>query len=290
MLLLEMNEDTLRHKTTKALFWSFVEAVGLRGVQFVIGIILARLLLPEQFGLIGMLTVFIAFAQTFFDSGFGSALIQKRNATQTDICSIFYFNIVVGLVTAGLLCLVAPWIAEFYNQPILMPLMRVMSLTIVINSFGLIQNTLLVKHIDFKTQTKVSLIASVSSGIIGVSLAVAGFGVWSLAIRQICSTIFQTLLLWFFNTWRPALIFSFKCLREMFTFGSRVLASGLLNTITENIYLLVIGKVFSMRDLGFFARAKDIEEFPSRTLASMVGRVMFPVFSNIQDEPARLKR
>ncbi len=167
--------DSLRSKTLHALSWSFLESVGLQGVRFVIGIVLARLLFPEQFGLIGMLTIFMAVAQSFLDSGFGAALIQKREATQTDTCSIFYFNIVVGLAAAGLLCLVAPWIAAFYNQPILTPLTRALSLTIVINSFGLIQSTILTKQIDFKTQTKVSLIASVLSGIIGVTLAASGF-------------------------------------------------------------------------------------------------------------------
>ena len=220
--------DSLRSKTIHALSWSFVESIGLQGVRFIIGIVLARLLFPEQFGLIGMLTIFMAVAQTFLDSGFGAALIQKREATQTDICSIFYFNIVVGLVAAGLLCLVAPWIAAFYNQPILTPLTRAMSLIIVINSFGLIQSTILTKEIDFKTQTKVSLIASVLSGIIGVTLAAAGFGVWSLVVQQISSAFFRTVFLWLLNSWRPALIFSLKSLREMFGFGSRLLASGLL--------------------------------------------------------------
>ncbi len=285
-----MNEDTLRHKTTKALFWSFVEAVGLRSVQFVIGIVLARLLIPAQFGLIGMLTIFMAVAQSFLDSGFGAALIQKRDATQTDTSSIFYFNIVVGIAATGLLCLVAPWIAAFYNQPVLTPLTRVLSLTIVINSFGLIQNTVLRKEINFKTQTKISLIASALSGIIGISLAAGGFGVWSLVVQQISSTLLRTVFLWFFNTWRPALIFSFNALREMFAFGSRLLASSLLNTIFDNIYLLVIGKLFSATDLGFFTRAKTLNELPSHTLSGMVGRVTFPVFSTIQDEPARLKR
>jgi teichuronic acid exporter len=285
-----MTQDTLRHKTTTALYWSFVEAAGLRGVQFVIGIVLARLLVPEQFGLIGMLAVFIAIAQTFLDSGFGAALIQRRQVTQVDLCSIFYFNLVVGLVAAGLLCAAAPWIAAFYHQPILTPLTRVLSLTIVINGFGLIQSTLLARRVDFKTQTKVSLIANVSSGIIGVSLAAAGWGVWSLAIQQVCSAVILTSLLWCFSEWRPSLVVSLQSLREMFGFGSRVFASGLLNTVTENIYGLVIGKVFSARDLGFFTRATSIEQLPSRTLASMVGRVTFPVFSSIQDDPERLKR
>jgi O-antigen/teichoic acid export membrane protein len=145
--------------TIRAAMWSFIEAVGLRGVQFAIGIILARLLLPDQFGLIGMLTIFLAVAQTFLDSGFGAALIQRQNITEKDTSSIFYFNLLVGVFAAGSLCIIAPGVADFYNQPVLTPLLRLMSLLLVINAFGLVQNILLVKAIDFKTQTKVSLIA-----------------------------------------------------------------------------------------------------------------------------------
>ena len=282
--------DSLRLKTLHALSWSFLESIGLQGVRLVIGIMLARLLFPEQFGLIGMLTIFMAVAQSFLDSGFGAALIQKREVTLADTCSIFYLNIMVGLTAAGILCLVAPWIAAFYKQPILTPLTRALSLTIVINSFGLIQGTILAKEINFKTQTKVSLIASILSGIIGVTLAVTGFGVWSLAIQQISGTFFTTLFLWLLSRWRPTLIFSLKSLREMFGFGSRMLASGLLNQIFSNIYLLVIGRLFSANDLGLFTRAKTLEELPSQTLSEMVARVIFPVFSTIQDDSPRLKK
>jgi O-antigen/teichoic acid export membrane protein len=261
-----------------------------RGLQFIIGIVMARLLLPEQFGLIGMLTIFMAVAQSFLDSGFGAALIQKRDASQADTSSIFYFNILIGFMAAGLLCIIAPWIAAFYNQPILTPLMRALSLTIVINSFGLIQNTMITKQINFKTLTKVSLFAGVLSGIIGISMAASGFGVWSLVIQQISGTFFVTVSLWFLNEWRPSLVFSLHSLREMFGFGSRVLASGLMSTIFDNIYLLVIGKLFSAAELGFFTIAKRFGEFPSLHLTWMVGRVTFPVFSTIQDNPARLKR
>lgn len=282
--------DSLKSKTLHALFWSFIESVGLQGVRFVIGIILARLLIPEQFGLLGMLMIFMAVAQVFLNSGFGAALIQKKEATQKDICSIFYFNILVGVAAAGLLCLVAPWIAAFYNQPILTPLTQALSLTIVINSFSLIQQTILTKQLNFKVQSKVSLISSVVSGIIGVILASGGYGVWSLVVQQISSTFFQTLLLWTLSAWRPSLIFSFESLREMFSFGSRLLVSGLLNRVFDNIYLLVIGKLFSATDLGFFTRAKTLGELPSLTLSDMIGRVTFPVFSTIQNDTVRLKR
>jgi O-antigen/teichoic acid export membrane protein len=282
--------ESLRSKTLRAISWSFLESVGLQGMRFVVGIVLARLLFPEQFGLIGMLTVFIAVAQCFLDGGFGAALIQKREPTQTDISSIFYFNILVGLSAAGLLCLIAPRIAAFYDQPILTPLTRALSLTIVINAFGMIQNTLLTKRINFKTQTIASLISGGLSAALAITLATGGFGVWSLAIQQISATFFHTLLLWVLNPWRPALVFSVRSLREMFGFGSRMLASSLLNQTFGHIHLIAIGKLFSATDLGFFMRAESLEKFPSQTLSGMLGRVTFPVFSAIQDDPARLKK
>lgn len=283
-------QDNLRHTTIHALVWSFLESIGLQGVRFVIGILLARLLFPEQFGLIAMLMIFTAVAQSFLDSGFRAALIQKRNVTQLDACSIFYFNIVVGAAAAGLLCLIAPWIADFYIQPTLTPLTRVLSLVIVINSFGLIQDAIITKQLNFKLRTKIILIAGTLSGIIGVALAILGFGVWSLVGQQVSSAFFRTISLWVFSPWRPALIFSFNPLREMFGFGSRLLFSDLLNRIFDNIYLLVIGKLFSAIDLGFFTRAKMLQELPSDMLAAMFGRVTFPLFSTIQNDPARLKR
>jgi len=282
--------DNLKQKTVHALIWSFIETVALRSVQFIVGIILARLLFPEEFGLIGMLMIFMAVIRILLDSGFGSALIQKKGATQTDISSIFYFNILIGFFAAGILCLAAPWIASFYNQPVLTPLTRALSLTIIINSFGMIQKTLLTKRINFKLQTKVSMIAGVLSGTAGITMAVLGFGVWSLVVQQISASLFSTMSLWFFSAWRPSMIFSFGALREMFGFGSKILFSGILNQIFDNIYLVVIGKMFSAADLGFFTRAKTLNDLPSQTLSQMVGRVAFPVFSTIQDDPERLKR
>jgi len=282
--------ESLQQKTTTALSWSFIETVALRGVQFVVGIILARLLFPEQFGLIGMLMIFMAVIRSFLDSGFGAALIQKKEATQVDICSIFYFNIAMGVVAAALLCLAAPWIASFYNEPVLTPLTRALSLTIVINSFGMIQTTILTKEINFKTLTKVSMIAGLLSGIAGITMAALGFGVWSLVVQQISVSLFSTLSLWFFNPWRPSFVFSFYSMRQMFGFGSKLLISSILNKIFDNIYFVVIGKLFSAADLGFFTRAKSMNDLPSQTLSQMVGRVTFPVFSTIQDDHARLKR
>ncbi len=282
--------DNLQRKTVSALFWSFLQAFAQRAVQFVVGIVLARLLFPEQFGLIGMLTIFIAVIRAFLDSGFGAALIQKREISQTDICSIFYFNIAVGAAAACLLSLAAPWIAAFYRQPILTPLTRALSLTFIIDSFAMIQSTLLTKEINFKTQTKVSVIAGILSGATGITMAVLGFGVWSLVAVQLSTAFYSAASLWFFSAWRPQLLFSFSALRGMFAYGSRLLFSGVLNQIFENIHLIVIGRLFSATDLGFFARAKNLTDIPSQTLAEMTGRVTFPVFCSVQDDPARLKR
>ena len=281
--------DGLKIKTLHGLFWSFFERIGQQGIQFIISIILARLLMPEQFGLIAMLTIFMAVAQSIIDSGFGSALIQKQNANHLDECSIFYFNILVGFIAAGTLCLAAPWIAAFYKTPLLVPLTRLLSLNMIINSFRIIQITLLTKRIDFKTRMKISVTASVLSGFIGIAMAYQGYGVWSLVAQSICSNLFLTSLLWLFLPWRPSWIFSFTSLRIMFSFGSNLFFSGLLETIYRNLYLIVIGKLFSATDLGFYSRAKGLQQMPVENLSSAVYRVTFPVFSSIQENKARLK-
>lgn len=283
-------DGSLKSKTVSGLFWSFLDHIGKRGTQLIISIILARLLLPEEFGLIAMLTIFIALAQSFIHSGFGFALIQKKDATHVDSCSIFYFNIIVSIVAAGLLCLAAPWIAAFYDEPALTPLTRFLSLSLVISSFGLIQSTLLVRRVDFKTQLKVSMTATVISGIVGIILAFRGFGVWSLAIQSVTFACLTTVFLWLFNKWRPSLVFSFVALKSMFAFGSRLLVSGLIDTVFRNIYLVVIGKVFVASDLGFYSRADSLQRLPSESLTFCVHRVTFPVFSQIQDNSASLKR
>ena len=208
---------------------------------FAISIILARILLPAEFGLIAMLTIFMAVAQAFLDSGFGSALIQRQNATRLDESSIFYFNIVVGFAAAGLLCWAAPWIAGFYKIPLLTPMTRALSLNMIINSLGLVQTALLTKRVDFKTQLKISVLAVSLSGIIGVTMAYQGFGVWSLVAQSISNNLFRTVLLWFFNSWRPSWVFSLASLRSMFSYGSKLMFSGLLNVFFQNIYLMIIG-------------------------------------------------
>jgi O-antigen/teichoic acid export membrane protein len=281
---------TLKSRAIQGVFWSLLDRVGQQGILFVIAIILARFLAPEQFGLVGMLSVFIEVARVFIDSGFGAALIQRKEVTKVDECSIFYFSLFTGLVAAGLLCAIAPSIAGFYKQPILAPLMYTLSVTLVLPSLSSVQNALLSKRIDFKTQLKVGLSATALSGIIGVTMAVRGFGVWSLAAQYIGNGFFRTVLFWLLDPWRPKWMFRFAALREMFGFGSRLLASTLLNTIFENIYLVVIGKLFSAAHLGLYSGARKIQSMATINITGVVMQVAFPVFSAIQDDPVRLKR
>jgi teichuronic acid exporter len=280
---------TLKEKTVGALFWSFFERIGQQGIQFIIIIILARLLAPAEFGLIAMLTIFMAVAQSFTDSGFGLALVQKKDVTHVDECSIFYFNIFVGILGAGLLWLAAPWIADFYHEPLLILLTRTLSLNLVINAFGFIQTSLLTKRIDFKSQLKISLIATALSGFIGITLAYQDYGVWSLVAQSLSQNFFRVCLLWLFFRWVPSLSFSFSALRSMFPFGSMLLFSGLLETIYQNIYLVVIGKLFSSTDLGFYGRARDFSQLPVQNISFSVGRVTFPAFSSIQNNKIILR-
>jgi O-antigen/teichoic acid export membrane protein len=282
--------STLTRKTTAALIWSMTERVGVQAVQFIIGIILARLLSPAEFGLVGMLTIFIAVSGIFIESGFGTALVQKQDATHTDECSIFYFNIFISVIAAVILCILAPYIAAFYHESILTPLTQVLSLNLIINAFGLIQVRILTKDIDFKTQTEVSILALIISGTIGVYFAITGFGVWSLVIQSISNNFFRTAFFWAFNHWRPSWIFSFASLKGMFGYGSKLLVVSLINTIVDNIYYLVIGKFYAAAEVGFYTRARSFEQIPSTGIMAVVGRVSFPVFASIQEDQVRLKR
>jgi teichuronic acid exporter len=282
--------DKLKKKTYKAAFWSAVDAIGTRMVQFMVGIVLARLLLPEQFGLIGMLAIFLGITQALLDSGFGAALIQKKDITVTDSSSVFYFNIIISFCLAMFLFMAAPLISDFYDQPALIALTRALSLVIVINSFSVVQTAMLSRQMNFKIQTKVGLVAGIISGIIGIGMAYAGYGVWSLVAQQVTAAMLRAIMLWLLNSWRPGLVLSIHSLREMFKFGSRLLASGLLDQTFQNIYYVVIGKLFNPALLGFYTRARHMEEMPSTTLSQVITRVSFPAFASIQSDDIRLKR
>lgn len=281
-------EESLKNKTVKGIVWSSVERFSVQGIQFLVMIVMARLLTPKDYGLVGMVAIFIAVAQSLVDSGFSQALIRKQNRTETDNSTVFYFNIVVGILLYLVLFAIAPWVAVFYDSPELTALMRVICLSVVFNSFVVVQRALLTVNIDFKTQAKASLTAAVVSGVIGIGMAYSGFSYWSIVAQQLVNLGLNTLLLWIFTRWRPRWIYSWGSFRELFTFGSKLMVSGLLDVVYRNMYLLVIGKVFTASSLGYYTRANQFAEFPSSNLTGIMQRVTYPVLCQIQDDDERL--
>lgn len=281
--------ESLKNKTVKGVFWSAVERFSVAGISFLFGLVLARLLSPSDYGVIAMLNIFMAISQTFIDSGFSSALIRKPDRTETDNATAFYFNIVVGVVCYLVLFGAAPLIARFYDEPILVPVTRVIGLNLLLNSLCVVQQALLTVRIDFKTQAKISLTATILSGVIGIVLAYKGYGVWALVVQSVSAALFRMVLLWLLAQWRPQARFSKSSFRVLFSYGSKLLASGLLDTVYNNLYTIVIGKKFTSASLGVYARADHLAQFPAVNITGILQRVTFPVLSTIQTEDERLR-
>ena len=279
----------LKKRTVSGLTWSAVDNIAVNGIQFVVGIILARLLTPKEFGLIGMIIIFIAISRSITDSGFTQALVRKNNCKQVDYSTVFFFNIGVSFILYLILFLISGSVSNFFDEPKLELILKILGLTLIIDSFAIVQRARLTKRIDFKLQTKVTLVASISSGVIAIIAAYKGLGVWSLVIKLIIQQLMTSLFLWFWNKWRPSLEFSFRSFKEMFAFGYKLLISGLLNTLYKNIYLLIIGKFFSATELGYYTRADQFKRLPSENITTVIQRVTYPVLSTIQDDIPRLK-
>mgnify|MGYP003081519818 FL=1 len=280
---------SLKQATTKGLFWSSVERFSNQGVQFVFSIILARLLSPSDYGIIAMVTIFFAVAQSFVDSGFSNALVRKTDRVEEDLSTSFYFNIGVGIIAYIVLFLIAPLVANFYNQPILSPIIRITGLGVILNSLCVVQQALFTIKIDFKSQAKITLSATVISGIVGIILAYQGYGIWALVWQGVVSSIVRMGLLWLMSKWRPRTGFSKSSFNYLFGYGSKLLASGLLDTIYNNIYPIVIGKFYTPAQLGNYSRALGWAQLPSANITSILQRVTFPVLSTIQDDTLRLQ-
>lgn len=284
-----MATDSLKQKTTKGLFWSSVERFSNQGMSFFFSVILARMLAPSDFGIIAMITIFFAVAQSFVDSGFSNALVRKTDRREEDFSTCFYFNIGVGIIAYIVLFLIAPLVASFYNQPILSPIIRITGLGVVLNSLCVVQQALFTIKIDFKSQAKVTLSATIISGIVGVVLAYQGYGVWALVWQGVVLSLVRMGLLWLMSKWRPKAGFSKDSFHYLFGYGSKLLASGLLDTIYNNIYPIVIGKFYSPAQLGNYSRALSFAQLPSSNITSILQRVTFPVLSTIQDDIPRLQ-
>lgn len=282
--------DSLRNKTLSGSFWSLADNLAGSGITFLVGLVLARLLSPEEYGVIGIIMIFIAVFNSIVDSGFSNALIRKNDADDTDYNTVFFFNLMISVLLFFILYFSANAISAYFKIPILVPVTKVMASIVIINAFAIIQRTILVKNIDFKTQMKVSLIASVVSGVVGIGMAIMGYGVWSLVGQQISRQLMNSVFLWIFNKWRPGLTISGKSFKELFGFGWKLLVSGLIDTIWKQIYQVVIGKCYSAETLGHYTRAEQFNQIFSSNLTAVVHRVSYPALSKIQDEKERLKQ
>jgi O-antigen/teichoic acid export membrane protein len=284
-----LNASSIRSKTATGIFWSSIERFSAQGIQFILSIIMARLLEPSDYGIIGMLAIFLAISQSFIDSGFSNALIQKQDRTETDFSTVFYFNIVVGIFFYLVLFFASPLITRFYNAPILEDITRVVALNLLFNSLAVVHRAKLTIAIDFKNQAKATLIAVILSGAAGLFLAYAGFGVWALAFQSILNTGLNMIFLWVFLRWKPLKVFSISSFKQLFAYGSKLLLSGLLDTIYRNIYTIIIGKRFRAADLGYYTRADQFAQFPSSNITGIFQRVTFPILSEIQHDDERLR-
>jgi O-antigen/teichoic acid export membrane protein len=280
----------LAKRAKSAVLWSAADIFLRQGLAFCISIALARLLSPQEFGTIALLYLFTGIANAFVDSGFSAALIQRQDVTHTDESTVFWFNLAMGLSAATALWAAAPTISAFYDLPILIPLVWLMALNVFLSSAGAIHGTLLTKRLDFRTQMKIGAIATICAGVVAVALALNGYGIWALAAQSLISTLTTTFLLWAFNSWRPTFTFSCASARSLFGFGGYLFASGLLDITYSRIYTLLIGKFYSVQELGFYSRADEIKQLPVGVLSGILGRVAFPIFSSVADDKARLRR
>lgn len=281
--------SSIASKSIHGIIWSAVERFSLQGVQFLIGIVLARLLSPSDFGMIGMLTIFLSVSQTFVDCGFSNALIRQKNVSSADYGTAFVVNFVISLAAFGVLFGIAPFVASFYNMPELLPIMRSIAVTLIINALYTVHKVRLTKKVDFKTQSKASFSAALISGVFGIILAYKGFGVWSLVYQAICNSVLNLLFMTILLKWFPKPMFCKRSFHDLFGFGSKLLVASVISSIYSNLYNIVIGKQFSASNLGYYTRADQLGRFPSQNIDSIFSRVTFPILSQLQDDSERLK-
>lgn len=284
-----MASDRLKERTLKGMIWCGLETVSVSGTNFIFSIILARILMPEDFGIIAIMSVFMLVAQVFIDSGFSNALIRKQDRTETDNSTTFWFNIIIGIIAYLTLFFSAPAIARFYETPSLVAITRIYGITLIINSLAVVQRALISASLNFKFLMKVSFAGSLTSCIVALIAALSGCGVWALVILNIGNVLISTALIWIFNKWRPKLIFSRKSFSELFGFGSKLLLSGLLDTLYNNAFSLIIGKQFSTAQLGYYVKSDNISGSVARSCTSIIQRVTYPSMSSIQDQTERLR-
>lgn len=281
---------SLRLQAAKGFFWNLADNFAVQLIQFATGVYMARILSPGDYGLMGMLLIFTALSDAIVNGGFSTALIRKTDRTDTDAATAFYFNIVVGLMLYGVLFLSAPAIAAFYKAPLLKELVKVAAIPFVVNAFFLVQRTYLTIRMDFKTQAKISVVSALAKGGAGIGMAYAGYGVWAIAWSGVAGAVVSCAMYWWHSVWRWQWTFSWRSFRELFGFGSKLMLSGVLDVLGNNLFTLIIGKKFAASGLGYYTRAYGYSSLPPTVLTGVLSRVTLPVLSRIQDDDERLAR
>ena len=281
---------SIQQQTLSSVKWSAIEKYSVQIVQFLLGMVMARLLTPADYGTIGMIGIFFAISNTFIDSGLNSALIRKLNRTDVDFATMFWFNLAVSIACYIVLFIISPWVGEFFKIPALKNILRIQSVTLIINALATVQSTRLVINLNFRAIAKINLLSSIVSGLAGVSFAFSGFGVYAIVYQTVLYSVFNTLALNIYNRWIPKRVFSTKSFKEMFGFGSKLLVSGLINTVYSNLTPLVIGKFYKPFDLGFYDRGTKIASLPVSNINGVLSKVTYPIMSQLQNDDEHLIR
>lgn len=284
-----MEEKNFSNKVISGLLWKFSERMAAQIVTFIVTIILARMIAPEEYGAIALITIFITIANVFVVSGFGNALIQKKDADDIDFSSVFYFNIVFSLLIYFIIFLMAPYVAKFYDMDILKPLLRILALKVVLAGVNSIQQAYVSKKMMFRKFFLSTLIGTIASAFVGVGLAIYGAGVWALVAQQLSNALLDTVILWITVKWRPILKFDFGRVIGLISYGWKILATNLINAIYDNLKNLIIGKKYSSTDLAYYSKGKQFPELFVTNINSAIGSVLFPAMALIQDDKERLK-
>ena len=279
---------SLKEKTLKGVVWSGIERFATAGVNFIISLVIARMLSPNEYGIIAMLGIFMAISQSIIDSGFSNALIRKNDRTEIDFSTTLYFNIVVSLFMYGVLFFSSPFIAIFYRVPELEKITKVVGTTLIWGALSIVQQSILTIKVDFKTLMKVSLFAAIISGCVGIIMAEVGFGVWALVGQMLSVSIVRTIALWVVAKWRPKTGFSIKSFKNLFGYGSKLLIAGIIETIYRNLYSIIIGKFYQVEKLGLYYRGDQFASYASSNITGVIQRVTFPIMAEIQDDRERL--
>lgn len=285
-----MEKDSLKKSVLNNLIWKFGERIGAQCVSFIVSIVLARLLLPADYGLVTMVTIFITIANVFVSNGFGESLVQKKDADNVDFSTIFYFEIVFSFGIYMILFITAPYIADFYNEPVLCNVLRVFALRVPLAGINSVQQAYVKKKMIFKKFFFSTIIGTIVSAVVGIALAYRGFGVWALIAQYLCNSVMDTVILWVTVKWRPNLVFSVTRLKELVAYGWKIMAAGLINSFYSQLRSLVIGKVYTASDLAYYNRAQQFPQLLVTNVNASIDGVLFPAMSNEQNDKKRIVR